>query len=98
MVRWLMMIAKRQNVAYVQFHLLTTDEYVALSYAIPIIVYGVVQSIFFLATNEMSWQSRSERGLIFHLVITYIVHMTLIRKLQYVRFVSLLPLTTHYYI
>ena len=81
LTRWFMSIAKRQNTSFVQFRMLTTDEYAALSYATPIVVYGVVQNSTFAAFNEPLWQNRSEKGLFFHLVITYILHMTLIRKL-----------------
>lgn len=80
MVRWAMAIAKRQNTSFVKFRMLTTDEYAALSYAIPIVVFGVVQGTTFAAFKEMRWEDRSEKGLLFHLVITYILHMTLIRK------------------
>ena len=77
---WMKMIARKQNVTFIQFDRLTTDEYAALSYVLPLIVSAIGQLLYSLCSREESWQNRSYTGLIVHMAILYALHMTLIRK------------------
>jgi hypothetical protein len=72
--------AARQNASIIQFNRLTTVEYATLSYVLPLIVSPVVQLAYFISSGELSWQNRSENGLIVIFAIIYAQHMALIRK------------------
>ena len=78
--RWLRTIAARQQTSVIRLDQLTVDEYVAVTYVIAIITYGVAQYIAFAALGEQYWARRTETGLIVHMVLTYIVHCALISK------------------
>ena len=74
------MIARKQNVWFIRFDQLTTDEYAALSYVVPILMSSIATFGYSLSSGEVSWQSRSQTGLVYHIAVIYSVHMTLIRK------------------
>ena len=78
--RWMKMIAAKQHAPFIRFDRLTTDEYAAFSYVAPILLSTIAVLLYGLSSGELSWQSRSERGLLVHIAVIYTVHMTLIRK------------------
>ena len=77
--RWIKSIA---NVACIRINRLTTDEYAAFSYVIPLTISVIVQSLYSFCSGE-NWLTRSQTGLVFHLAVIYTVCMILIRKLNY---------------
>ena len=79
--RWLKIIAEKQKASFIQIGQLTTDEYAAMSYVLPLIMSPAAQLLYSFSTRELSWQDRSEKGLLVHLAIIYLLHMALIRKL-----------------
>ena len=78
--RWVKIIAKKQNVVFIRFDCLTTDEYATLSYVMPAVVSGIAQLMYAVISGELSWQSRSSTGLLVNMAITYALHSALIRK------------------
>ena len=78
--RWLKIIAEKQKALFIQIRQLTTDEYAAMSYVIPLIISPAAQLLYSFSSRELSWQKRSETGLLVHLAIIYLLHMALIRK------------------
>ena len=80
--RWFRTIAEKQKALFVQ---LTTDEYAAMSYVIPLIISPTAQLLYTFSSRELSWQKRSETGLLVHLAIIYLLHMALIRKFTAIR-------------
>ena len=78
--RWMKTIAVKQNVSFIQFDRLTTDEYAVLSYILPLIISAIAQLLYSLISGEISWQNRSQTGLIVHMAIVHTLHMSLIRK------------------
>lgn len=79
-IHWMKMIARKQNVWFIRFDQLTTDEYAALSYLVPILMSCIANFGYSLSSGEVSWQSRSQTGLVYHIAVIYSAHMTLIRK------------------
>jgi len=73
-------IAVKQNAAYIQLRRLAPEEHAVLSYLIPLILNIVSYILYSLASGELSWQKRSENGLLFHMAIVYALHMALIGK------------------
>lgn len=88
--RWVKIIAEKQKALFIQLGQLTTDEYAAMSYVIPLIISPAAQLLYSFSSKELSWQKRSETGLLVHLAIIYVLHMALIRKFIAVRIIRLL--------
>ena len=77
---WLIMVAARQNAKTVRLDGLTVDEYVAMSYSLPLVLQTLAIFIWSVCTGHSSWQSRSETDLIFHLASLEVMTLALIRK------------------
>lgn len=77
--RWAKIVAAKQNATFIQFDRLTTSEYATLSYIVPMIISPAAQLIYFYSAGDISWQRRSENGLVVHMAIVYALHMALIR-------------------
>ena len=78
--RWMYMVAAKQNTPFIHFDRLNTDEYVTMSYLVPLFLSSFVQLIYAFSSGEVSWQKRSQTGLLVHMATIYALHMTLIRK------------------
>ena len=81
-VRWIQVIAAKQNVKFIHFRKLTTDEYAAFSYIIPLFISMVIQFLYPFFSGEISWQSRSQTGLLVHMATIYFSNMSIIRKIH----------------
>jgi hypothetical protein len=78
--RWTKKVALKQNASFIQFDRLTTEEYATLSYVVPLIISPVVRLVYYFSSGDISWQHRTENGLVVQLAIVYALHMALIRK------------------
>lgn len=76
--RWMRVIAIRQNVLFVRFDRLTVNEYVTVSYVVPVIMQWAVNVIWSFSVKETKWQSRSERTMLFHMASTQLLYVFLI--------------------
>ena len=81
LIQWTKAIAVKQNVSCIRFDRLSTEEFAALSYIIPIFLSVVFQFIYTLSTGEQLWQDRSQTSLLVHMTTIYIVCMALICKI-----------------
>ena len=78
--RWMRIIAIRQNVLFVRFDRLTVNEYVTVSYVAPVIMQWVMNVIWSFSVKETSWQSRSERTMLYHMATAQLLHVFLISE------------------
>lgn len=76
--RWMRIIAIRQNVRFIRLDRLTISEYVTVSYVIPVILQWIVNVIWNFSVKETSWQSRSERSMLFHMASAHLLNVFLI--------------------
>ena len=81
LIQWTKAIAVKQNVSCIRFDRLSTEEFAAFSYVIPIFFSVVFQSIYMNCTGEWLWQDRSQTSLLVHMTTFYIVCMALICKI-----------------
>ena len=78
--RWMRAVAAKQKTSFIQFNRLTTDEYAVLSYIVPLTLSPIAQLLYSFSSREISWQNRSQTGLLVHMAIIYTLHMILVRK------------------
>ena len=82
-IQWMKAIAVKQKLSYIRFNRLSTEEFAAFSYIIPLILSVVFQFLYPLLTGERMWQDRSQTGVLVHMANIYIVGMALIGELTY---------------
>jgi hypothetical protein len=77
LIKWMKVIAAKQNVSWIRFDRLSTEEFAALSYIIPLFLSAIFQWLYPLFTGEVAWQNRSQTGVLVHMANIYIVGMAL---------------------
>jgi hypothetical protein len=87
---WLRRIARRQNSSWVKFNDLTTDEYAAMSYIVPLFIQPVFSFTYcVVASGSYSWLGRSETTLIVQLGSLYVLLLIVIRKADFLLLIFL---------
>ena len=78
---WLKSIVKRQNSSYIQLSDLTTDEYAAMSYIVPLIIQpAAVYAYCIIANGSYSWLKRDDTTFVVQLGTLYALLLIVIRK------------------
>eukprot|EP01036_Dinobryon_divergens_P027092 gene27092-35807_t len=94
---WLKSIAKRQNSSYIRFNDLTTDEYAAMSYIIPLIIQPVT---FYTYCNvirgSFSWANRNDTTFVVHLGTLYFLLLMVVGKTTTLEYFNWLNINTDY--
>jgi len=78
-LRWLNIIAVRQNTRFLQFSRLTIDEYASILYVVPYLS-QIATMIWNAYAGEYTWLDRSEGSLIFQMCLLYLFYLIVIRK------------------
>ena len=80
--RWYRSIAIKQNSSFVHFNKLDVQEYVAISYVIPVLLQGFVFFFWNIFTNDLTWKTHSETTLIVHWATNFFLFLAIISKIS----------------
>ena len=80
--RWYRSIAMKQNSSFVHFNKLDVQEYVAISYVIPVLLQGFVFFFWNIFTNDLTWKTHSETTLIVHWATNFFLFLAIISKIS----------------
>ena len=94
---WLKSIANRQNSSYIRFSDLTTDEYAAMSYIIPLIIQPVTFYTYCHVTRgSFSWTNRNDTTCVVQLGTLYFLLLMVVGKTTTLEYFNWLYINTDY--
>jgi hypothetical protein len=95
---WLKSIAKRQNSSFIRFNDLTTDEYAAMSYIIPLIIQPMAFYTYCQVTHSsFSWATRNDTTFVVQLGTWYFQLLMVVGKTtHHFTWLCTLPIVLYY--